>query len=77
MHRTPEQWSKMQPSAVLAGSEAQRLNVLSMAREDIVSLGRTLEAIQEDAEHGDMDACHELARIALTRSDPAKPLAKV
>ena len=77
MHRTPEQWSKMVPSAVMAGSEAQRLNVLTMARDDLVSLGRTLEAIKEAAESGDTDACHELARIALTRSDPSKPLAKV
>lgn len=77
MHRTPAQWKNMVPSAVVAGSEAQRLNVLSMAREDIVSLGRTLEAIMEAAEGGDTYACHELARIALTRSDPAKPLAKV
>ena len=77
MHRTPEQWSKMQPSAVLAGSEAQRLNVMSMMREDIVSLGGTLTAIMEAAEGGDTDACHALARIALTRSDPSKPLARV
>ncbi len=77
MHRSPEQWSKMQPSAVLAGSEAQRNNVLSMAREDIVSLGRTLEAVMEAAERGDTDACHELARIALTRSDPMQPIARV
>lgn len=76
MHRTPEQWSKMQPSAVLAGSDAQRLNVLTMVRDDVVSLGRTLEAIMEAAESGDTDACHELARKALREHDLMQPLGK-
>lgn len=76
MHRTPEEWSKMQPSAVLAGSEAQRLNVLTMIRDDVVSLGRTLEAITEAAENGDTDACHELARKALVEHDLMQPLGK-
>lgn len=74
MHRTPEQWSKMQPSAVLAGSDAQRLNVLTMARDDLVSLGRTLEAIMEAAEAGDTDACYELARKGLHEHDLMQPL---
>lgn len=74
LHRTPEQWFLMQPGAVLAGSEAQRLSVLSMARSDLVSLGGTLSAIMEAAERGDADTCHELARLALTKSDPSKPL---
>lgn len=76
MHRTPEQWSKMQPSAVMAGSDAQRLNVLTMARDDLVSLGRALEAIMEAAEGRDVDACHELARKALRECDLMQPLGK-
>lgn len=76
MHRTPEQWSKMQPSAVLAGSEAQGLNVLTMARDDLVSLGRALQAIMDAAENGDVNACHELARSALREHDLMQPLGR-
>lgn len=76
MHRTPADWSKMVPSAVLSGSEAQRLNVMSMMRDDIVSLGRTLEAIMEAAERRDVDACHELARRALRERDLMQPISK-
>lgn len=74
MHRTPSQWSNMKPSAVMAGSEAQRLNVLAMAREDIISLGRTLECIMEAAELGDIDACHEAARQALREANCDQPI---
>ena len=74
MHRTPEQWSKVQPSAVLAGSETQRLNVMTMMRDDIVSLGRVLTAIMEAAERGDTDACHEMARRGLVEHDLMQPL---
>jgi hypothetical protein len=66
----------MVPSAVIAGSEAQRLNVLSMARDDLVSLGRTLEAIIEAAENHDVDACHELASKALREADLMQPISK-
>jgi hypothetical protein len=76
MHRTPAQWSQLQPSAVMAGSEAQRLNVLTMARDDLASLGRTLEAILEAAERDDPDTCHELARKALRDADLMQPLGK-
>ena len=76
MHRTPAEWSQMQPSAVLAGSPAQGLNVLTMARDDIVSLGRALEAIMVAAEDRDIDACHELARKALREHDLMQPPGK-
>lgn len=76
MHRTPEQWSKMQPSAVLAGSEAQGLNVLTMARDDLVSLGRTLEAIMKAAEVGDTEVCYELACKGLREHDLMQPLTR-
>lgn len=76
MHRTPAEWKQMVPSAVLAGSEAQRLNVLTMARDDIVSLGRALETIMEAAELGDIDACHEAARQALREHDLMQPLGR-
>lgn len=76
MHRTPSDWSKMAPSAVLAGSDAQRLNVLSMARDDLVSHGRILKAIMEAAELGDIDACHEMARNALHECDLMQPISK-
>lgn len=52
MHRTPEEWGKTIPSAVLAGSPAQSLNVLSMAIDDIAELGRMLKSIMEEAENG-------------------------
>lgn len=68
MHRTPEQWSKMQPSAVLAGSDAQRLNVFTMIKEDVVSLGRILEAIKEAVENSDPNAAWQMAHNALTKA---------
>ncbi|TXH56935.1 MAG: hypothetical protein E6Q97_05480 [Desulfurellales bacterium] len=76
MHRKPSDWKNIVPSAVLAGSEAQRLNVMSMMRDDIISLGRTLECIMEAAELGDIDACHEAARQALTLCDLMQPISK-
>jgi len=76
MHRTPADWSKLVPSAVLSGSEAQRLNVMTMMRDDIVSLGRAMEAIMEAAERRDADACHELARRALRERDLMQALGK-
>lgn len=76
MHRTPADWDKTVPSAVVAGSTAQTINVLSMACDDIAELGRTLRSIMEAAEGGDIDACHELARLALTRFDLMQPLRK-
>lgn len=76
MHRTPADWKNMIPSAVLSGSKQQGLNVLSMARDDIVSLGRTLEAIMEAAESRDADTCHELARKALREHDLMQPISK-
>lgn len=76
MHRTPSDWKNMTPSAVLAGSKAQGLNVLSMARDDIISLGRTLELIMNAAEDHDIDACHELARKALREHDLMQPISK-
>lgn len=68
MHRTPEQWSKMNPGAVLAGSEAQRLNVLTMVKEDVVSLGRILEGIKEAVENSDPNAAWQMAHDALTKA---------
>lgn len=50
LHRTPEQWSKMDPAAVLAGSDAQRLNVLTMLKSDIVSIGALLARIERIAD---------------------------
>lgn len=76
MHRTPAEWKQMQPAAVLAGSAAQSLNVLTMTRDDIVSLGRALEAIMDAAENRDIDACHELARRALHERDLMQPLGR-
>ena len=76
MHRTPAQWHDMVPSAVMAGSEAQRINVLSMARDDLVELGRKLEAIKEAAENDDVFACHEMARRALIEADICQPIRK-
>ena len=72
LHRTPAEWAKVIPSKVMEGSEAQRVNVLAMAIDDIAELGRTLECIMEAAEFNDIDACHEAARLALTRSDPSQ-----
>ncbi len=74
MHRTPSQWSNMSPGAVMAGSVTQQLNVLAMAREDIISLGLTLECIMEAAEFGDIDACHEAARQALREANCDQPI---
>jgi hypothetical protein len=74
MHRTPDDWSKTIPAAVLSGSRAQSLNVLSMAVDDLTELGRTLRTIMEAAELGDIDACHEAARQALTRCDLTQPI---
>jgi len=64
MHRRPDQWADLNPQAVLAGSEAQRLNVMSMMQRDLVEMGRVLEAIIEACELDDKDAAHELARQA-------------
>ena len=75
MHRTQEEWSKMQPRAVLAGSDTwQRLNVLTMAQEDICELGRALEAIKTALLQGDTDGCFQLVRKALGESDPTQPV---
>jgi|APGre2960657404_1045060.scaffolds.fasta_scaffold86494_4 hypothetical protein len=76
MHRKPEDWDKTVPAAVLAGSSAQALNVMSMAVDDLAELGRTLRTIMEAAELGDIDACHEAARQALTRCDLMQPIRK-
>jgi len=76
MHRKPTEWDKVVPASVLAGSDAQALNVLSMAVDDIAELGRTLRTIMEAAELGDIDACHEAARQALTRHDLMQPIRK-
>ena len=76
MHRTPAEWRAMAPKLVLAGSPAQGVNVMSMLRDDIVSLGRSLEAIMEAADNGDTTACHELARLALTEHDLMQPISK-
>ena len=51
MHKTPEQWSAVKPDAVLTGSHAQVLNVLTMALEDIQSLAAThptQEGVKDD-----------------------------
>lgn len=41
-NRTPEEWAKVNPDAVVAGSTAQARNVLEMALHDIGTLSRTL-----------------------------------
>ena len=73
MHRTPDDWSKTKPASVMAGSPAQRFNVLSMAVDDLEEMGRNLRTIMEAAELGDIDACHECARQALTCFNISQP----
>lgn len=64
LHRTPEQWSKLNPEAVLAGSEAQRLNVMTMLRDDIVKMGALLERIEKIANAPDYEDSEDvLARL--------------
>jgi len=76
MHRTVEDWSRLSPSAVVDGSRQQAVNVLGMARDDIRSLGAALAAIMEAAENRDVDACHELARRALSDRNLMQPISK-
>lgn len=74
MHRTIAAWKQVKPSAVVDGSKAQAANVLAMAIDDLRDMGATLAAIMDAAEHGDIDACHELARRALMTADLMQPI---
>lgn len=82
MHRTPEEWSKVKPSAVTEGSTAQATNALAMARDDILELAAALEKIAEIA-CGDvayswglthLKECGEIARKALREHDLMQPI---
>lgn len=74
MHRTPDMWGKVKPAAFVDGSKQQAINVLSMTLDDIRELASTLRTIMEAAELGDVDACHEAARQALTDHDLMQPI---
>lgn len=74
MHRTIAAWKMVKPSAVADGSEAQSANVLGMAIDDLKAMGSALAAIMDAAEHGDADACREIARRALMVADLMQPI---
>lgn len=74
MHRTIAAWKMVKPSAVADGSKAQSANVLGMAIDDLREMGGALAAIMEAAEHGDADACHEIARRTLMVAELMKPI---
>lgn len=42
LNKDPESWARVSPEAVLSGSEAQRANVLAMAKQDIARLDAEL-----------------------------------
>ena len=42
LNKDPSSWERVSPEAVLSGSEAQRINVLTMAKQDIARLDAEL-----------------------------------
>lgn len=48
LHRTPEEWSKVDPKAVVSGSSAQAENVLKMALQDIARLAADRDRINRN-----------------------------
>lgn len=45
-NRTPEEWSKVDPSAVVGGSPAQARNVLEMALQDIARMAIEIKRLK-------------------------------
>jgi hypothetical protein len=48
LNRTPEEWSKVDPKAVVGGSQAQAENVLKMALQDISRLAADRDRINRN-----------------------------
>lgn len=48
LNKDPESWAKVDPKAVLAGSQAQSENVLKMALQDIARLAKELADVRAD-----------------------------
>lgn len=48
LNRTPEEWSKVDPKVVVAGSQAQAENVLKMALQDIARLATDRDRINRN-----------------------------
>lgn len=74
MHRTIEAWKQVKPSAVAEGSQVQCANVLGMAIDDLREMGSALQAILWEAENGNADNCHEIARRTLMVADLMQPI---
>lgn len=74
MHRTIEAWKQVKPSAVVDGSRTQTANVLAMAIDDLREMGAALQAILWEAENGNADNCHEIARRTLMVADLMQPI---
>lgn len=49
LNKDPSSWARVSPDAVLSGSDAQRSNVLHMAKEDIARLWREVERLRRIA----------------------------
>lgn len=45
-NRTPEEWSKVSPDAVVRGSEIQARNVLEMALQDIARMSMEIKRLK-------------------------------
>jgi hypothetical protein len=48
LNRTPEEWAKVDPKAVVDGSKAQAENVLKMALQDIARLAADGDRIERN-----------------------------
>jgi hypothetical protein len=46
LDKDPESWARVSPVAVIGGSEAQRVNVLTMAKHDIAMLAAEVERLR-------------------------------
>jgi streptomycin 6-kinase len=61
LHRTPEEWAKVDPKAVVGGSQAQAENVLKMALQDISRLASDRDRIERNRDMW-KDQCNRQAQ---------------
>jgi hypothetical protein len=64
LNKDPDSWRKVSPEAVAAGSEAQVVNVLRMAIQDLLKLADAyVGATSEDRERAYIDAMQRDSKL--------------
>ena len=71
MNRTPEEWAKVDPVAVVAGSNAQAHNVLKMALQDIAALTVERDRIERNRDMWREQCNRQADQLRGTRSLPS------